>query len=1112
MPDPQANFALEAASPEAAFAVRSWSGRATYLAGERVACDSSDGGEEQEIKEDLPPEEESSHCEEVTDEEMRCVSLAQQKHRIFLETMAAERAALTEQQRQKQEREALRRARKTQKLAARAARRAAARRKSEPQVSSSACSSADDRTATEAAEEAARVERVRMTRKRQKERYKRLLQELAKKRSQQDEAVKIEDDRRRRKKIVNKRTPPRNQSAVVANPARGSGIRAARAAQQKKDEYYSGDDEASAARRLECNRLVREKQKQHLSRLVAERKQREIAEAANVQRLARRQRLCTERMLAEIFEKKRSVSSSSACAEAPAAAAKPEVSSGDEREDGGGRRLSAEAQRAMIERLNSTRTETKGDTPVAARDFADWKRKRGIAPDKKVFVMTGWYPCVKDALVARGWVHNPDRESPFFDLKWTLTSQHLRKSVLQPWQFANHFQKTRSLVTKVGLSQSLASLQWFARETCDAIFPRCYDLSNAAETRAFVEDFQSLEAARVLQAIVRVANRDTGAAAIVNAEVCSAALTLCRQLRSALQSEDIDIVPYQRGGEQDALFELMALVSDRLVDSAGDDRAVLASSYELPIEPPPPRFPIEDDGSSSSNDHPKTVGSAEAARRESFRTRQAAQRNAKARERVIHNAALEPQPLDEDFLLNAREILEDLGRQLPQAGIDGLHRDGSLLQNLWMVKPAAKSRGRGIATFRSLQALFEYCDMTHKQPKPGGSMWIVQKYIENQLLIANRKFDLRQWVLVTKWNPLTIWFYDECYARFSAAEFTTKHDDLRNEYVHLVNNSVSKKSCAFHDRVFAENGDEIVDCMWTLQQFRDYLTWRHNEEPFPESKTIGRRVVDTPRDQESRSCKQVFCKTTGVDGGDDFFAASVQPAMQHIATCALLCAQDSVEPRSNSWELFGFDFMLDDSGKPWLIEINSSPACDYSTAVTESFVQRALVDILKVTFDHAEWSSAQSSHPPPDTGGWKQIYVGPMIETPVSSFGGADILCRGALIPEPREFRRARRASQHSYSLSQQRQRVSSNFEKSEMSLAPESLAPAPPTSAPRTKVLVEGPAVPLLHNEQIPMPPQKPSRKPPAPGYMRRSGGGGVKKNQLPVAQVRITTVTMDL
>ena len=40
-----------------------------------------------------------------------------------------------------------------------------------------------------------------------------------------------------------------------------------------------------------------------------------------------------------------------------------------------------------------------------------------------------------------------------------------------------------------------------------------------------------------------------------------------------------------------------------------------------------------------------------------------------------------------------------------------------------------------------------------------------------------------------------------------------------------------------------------------------------------------------------------------------------------------------VGTRKNSFEHFGYDFLIDDEYNPWLIEINSSPSMEYSTVL-----------------------------------------------------------------------------------------------------------------------------------------------------------------------------------
>ena len=122
--------------------------------------------------------------------------------------------------------------------------------------------------------------------------------------------------------------------------------------------------------------------------------------------------------------------------------------------------------------------------------------------------------------------------------------------------------------------------------------------------------------------------------------------------------------------------------------------------------------------------------------------------------------------------------------------------------------------------------------------------------------------------------------------------------------------------------------------------------------------------------------------------------------MREIAKHALVSAQGQVEHRKNSWELYGYDYMIDDTFRPWLIEINSSPACDYSTTVTEDFVPKALTDVIKVVVDLREWEKTRSG-PKPDTGGWENIYKGQSLETPVASFG-LDLACTGKQITKPK--------------------------------------------------------------------------------------------------------------
>lgn len=238
--------------------------------------------------------------------------------------------------------------------------------------------------------------------------------------------------------------------------------------------------------------------------------------------------------------------------------------------------------------------------------------------------------------------------------------------------------------------------------------------------------------------------------------------------------------------------------------------------------------------------------------------------------KTLMSEAHHTEPLDPTVLTSVSQVLEELRKLDPQFSMSGD-------QNIWIVKPGCKSRGRNIALFDTTEGINKHIDREQS--------WVAQKYIEQPLLIRNRKFDIRQWVLVTDMNPLTIWIYDESYLRFSAEDYSSER--LDNVYVHLTNNSIVKNSDMFHN-------PDFDGCMWTLANFQAHLA--ENYDP-------------------------------------NAWSDRIFPRMKEAVIWSLAASSELVPKRAKSFELFGYDFMLDADLEVWLIEVNTSPAMDYSTVL-----------------------------------------------------------------------------------------------------------------------------------------------------------------------------------
>ena len=90
--------------------------------------------------------------------------------------------------------------------------------------------------------------------------------------------------------------------------------------------------------------------------------------------------------------------------------------------------------------------------------------------------------------------------------------------------------------------------------------------------------------------------------------------------------------------------------------------------------------------------------------------------------------------------------------------------------------------------------------------------------------MANFQFDIRQWVLVTSWDPLTIWFYEDCYVRFSALDWN--ETDVKSKFIHLCNNSIAKYC--------KEEDHRIKGNMWDTTTFSNYCKENFGSDLFKE--------------------------------------------------------------------------------------------------------------------------------------------------------------------------------------------------------------------------------------------------------------------------------------
>jgi tubulin polyglutamylase TTLL4 len=211
-------------------------------------------------------------------------------------------------------------------------------------------------------------------------------------------------------------------------------------------------------------------------------------------------------------------------------------------------------------------------------------------------------------------------------------------------------------------------------------------------------------------------------------------------------------------------------------------------------------------------------------------------------------------------------------------------------RDLWICKPQGGSCGRGIEVMRTKDVKKLPMKRKLKSGLVKPRVWNVQRYIHNPYLIDNRKFDVRCYVLVTSFNPLRVYMFNDGMVRLCTSEYSLDVNKLQDSYRHLTNYSINKTSDAFVENTEADDNDT-----------------GHKQSLSSFFKRLRREGKDV--DRLAEKMRAVVCKT--------------------MIACESECYPKAVGMRGRDvccFEVFGVDLMFDARLNVWLIEVNIYPS------------------------------------------------------------------------------------------------------------------------------------------------------------------------------------------
>ncbi|XP_044092187.1 inactive polyglycylase TTLL10 [Neovison vison] len=235
--------------------------------------------------------------------------------------------------------------------------------------------------------------------------------------------------------------------------------------------------------------------------------------------------------------------------------------------------------------------------------------------------------------------------------------------------------------------------------------------------------------------------------------------------------------------------------------------------------------------------------------------------------------------------------------------------------HIWICKPTACNQGKGIFLLRNQEEVaalqvktqsIEDDPIYRKMPFRAPQARVVQRYIQNPLLLSGKKFDVRSYLLIACAAPYMV-FFGHGYARLTLSLYDPHSSDLRG---HLTNQFMQKKSPLY---VLLKE-----DTVWSMDQLN-----RHINDKFSKTKGLPRDWVFT-----------TFTKR-----------------MQQIMAHCFQAVKSKLHCKLGYFDLIGCDFLIDENFKVWLLEMNSNPALHTNCEVLKEVIPGVVMETLDLAIE-----------------------------------------------------------------------------------------------------------------------------------------------------------------